>query len=90
MFMGAPKLAVLDEPFAAIHPTMREIMVRIIKDRHTRGQTILIVSHDIPAVIDLRPRLVVMNAGTVIAEGDVETVLNDREVIEAYLGGAAA
>jgi branched-chain amino acid transport system ATP-binding protein len=90
MFMGAPKLAVLDEPFAAIHPTMREIMVRIIKDRHARGQTILIVSHDIPAVIDLGPRLVVMNAGTVIAEGDVETVLNDREVIEAYLGGAAA
>jgi ABC-type branched-subunit amino acid transport system ATPase component len=90
MFMGAPRLAVLDEPFAAIHPTMREIMVRIIKDRHAEGQTFLIVSHDLPAVIDLRPRLVVMNAGSVIAEGPAETVLNDREVIEAYLGGAAA
>lgn len=90
MFIGAPKLAVLDEPFAAIHPSMREIMVRIIKDRHAKGQTFLVVSHDLPAVIDLRPRLVVMNAGSVIAEGDVETVLNDREVIEAYLGGAAA
>jgi branched-chain amino acid transport system ATP-binding protein len=90
MFMGAPRLAVLDEPFAAIHPTMREIMVRIIKDRHAGGQTFLIVSHDLPAVIDLGPRLVVMNAGSVIAEGPAETVLNDREVIEAYLGGAAA
>jgi ABC-type branched-subunit amino acid transport system ATPase component len=90
MFMGAPRLAVLDEPFAAIHPTMREIMVRIIKDRHARGQTFLLVSHDLPAVIDLGPRLVVMNAGSVIAEGDAERVLNDREVIEAYLGGAAA
>jgi ABC-type branched-subunit amino acid transport system ATPase component len=90
MFMGAPRLAVLDEPFAAIHPTMREIMVRIIKDRHGKGQTCLIVSHDLPAVIDLGPRLLVMNAGSVIAEGPPETVLNDREVIEAYLGGAAA
>jgi ABC-type branched-subunit amino acid transport system ATPase component len=90
MFMGAPRLAVLDEPFAAIHPTMRGIMVRIIKDRHAKGQTFLIVSHDLPAVVDLGPRLVVMNAGSVIAEGPPETVLNDREVIEAYLGGAAA
>jgi branched-chain amino acid transport system ATP-binding protein len=90
MFMGAPRLAVLDEPFAAIHPSMREIMVRIIKDRHARGQTFLIVSHDLPAVIDLGPRLVVMNAGSVIAEGAAESVLNDRQVIEAYLGGAAA
>ncbi|MGH6902151.1 MAG: ABC transporter ATP-binding protein [Geminicoccaceae bacterium] len=90
MFMGAPRLAVLDEPFAAIHPTMREIMVRIIADRHARGQTFLIVSHDLPAVLDLNPRLVVMNAGSVIAEGAPESVLNDREVIEAYLGGAAA
>jgi ABC-type branched-subunit amino acid transport system ATPase component len=90
MFMGGPKLAVLDEPFAAIHPTMREIMVRIIKGRHAEGQTFLIVSHDLPAVIDLGPRLVVMNAGSVIAEGDVDSVLNDPEVIEAYLGGAAA
>jgi len=64
--------------------------VRIIKDRHAKGQTFLIVSHDIPAVIDLRPRLVVMNAGSAIAEGDFERVLNDPEVIEAYLGGAAA
>jgi branched-chain amino acid transport system ATP-binding protein len=90
MFMGDPRLAVLDEPFAAIHPSMREIMVRIMKDRHAKGQTFLIVSHDIPAVIDLRPRLVVMNAGSAIAEGDFERVLNDPEVIEAYLGGAAA
>ena len=90
MFMGAPRLAVLDEPFAAIHPSMREIMVRIIKDRHAKGQTFLIVSHDLPAVIDLGPRLVAMNAGSVIAEGPAERVLNDREVIEAYLGGAAA
>lgn len=90
MFMGDLRLAVLDEPFAAIHPTMREIMVRIIKSRHAAGQTFLVVSHDIPAVIDLRPRLVVMNAGSVIAAGDFESVLNDPAVIEAYLGGAAA
>jgi branched-chain amino acid transport system ATP-binding protein len=86
-FMGEPKVVLLDEPFAAIHPSMKEILARYIKDRHSKGQTFIIVSHDIPAVLELCPRAVVMNAGEVIADNATERVLNDERVIEAYLGG---
>jgi branched-chain amino acid transport system ATP-binding protein len=86
-FMGEPKVVLLDEPFAAIHPSMKEILARYIKDRHSKGQTFIIVSHDIPAVLELCPRAVVMNAGEVIADDATERVLNDERVIEAYLGG---
>ncbi len=85
--MGDPKVVLLDEPFAAIHPSMKEILARHIKERHGEGQTFIIVSHDIPAVLELCPRAVVMNAGEVIADDATEQVLNDDRVIEAYLGG---
>jgi branched-chain amino acid transport system ATP-binding protein len=89
-FMVPPRIALLDEPFAAIHPTMKEIMAGYIRRAHAAGQTFLIVSHDMPVVIELCPRAICMNAGAVIADGATRAVLNDRAVIEAYLGGAAA
>ncbi|MGA7877149.1 MAG: ATP-binding cassette domain-containing protein [Desulfoferrobacter sp.] len=85
-FIGDPKLVLLDEPFAAIHPSMKEIIARYIVERHAQGQTFIIVSHDIPAVLELCPRSVVMNAGMVIADDPTDQVLQDENVIEAYLG----
>jgi branched-chain amino acid transport system ATP-binding protein len=89
-FMSEPKLVVLDEPFAAIHPTVKQIMVDVIVERHAVGQAFLVVSHDIPAIMRLCPRTVCMNAGTVIADGLTEAVMADHAVVEAYLGGHAA
>jgi len=86
-FMVTPKIALLDEPFAAVHPAMKETMARFIRTRHAEGQTFLIVSHDMPAVVELCPRTLCMNAGALIADGPTRTVLNDPVVIEAYLGG---
>ncbi len=86
-FMGEPKLVLLDEPFAAIHPSMKEIIARYIAEKHAERQTFIIVSHDIPAVLELCPRSVVMNAGMVIADDATDRVLHDDRVIEAYLGG---
>ncbi|RMF91424.1 MAG: ABC transporter ATP-binding protein [Nitrospinota bacterium] len=85
-FMANPQLVLLDEPFASIHPTLKEILATFIRERHQAGETFLIVSHDIPAVVDLCPRLVVLSAGTVIADGPTATVLDTDQVIEAYLG----
>ena len=87
-FMVPPRIALLDEPFAAIHPTMKEIMAGFIRRRHAEGQTFLVVSHDMPVVVELCPRTVCMNAGTVIADESTRAVLTDKVVIEAYLGGA--
>ena len=89
-FMSAPKIALLDEPFAAVHPAMKETMARFIRSRHAGGQTFLVVSHDMPVIVELCPRTICMNAGAVIADGPTRTVLNERSVIEAYLGGEAA
>jgi branched-chain amino acid transport system ATP-binding protein len=85
-FMEPPKLALLDEPFAAVHPVMRETMARFIRRRNEQGFTFLVVSHDMPIVVELCQRTVCMNAGRLIAQGATREVLKDRAVIEAYLG----
>jgi len=87
--MVPPRIALLDEPFAAVHPTMKEIMAGFIRRRHAERQTFLVVSHDMPVIIELCPRTICMNAGKVIADEDTRAVLTDRAVIEAYLGEAA-
>jgi branched-chain amino acid transport system ATP-binding protein len=89
-FMVLPRIALLDEPFAAVHPTMKEIMAGYIRRAHAAGQTFLIVSHDMPVVVELCPRAICMNAGGVIADSGTLAVLSNGHVIEAYLGGAAA
>ena len=89
-FMVPPRVAMLDEPFAAIYPTMKEIMAGFIRRRHAEGQTFLIVSHDMPVIVELCRRTVCMNAGAVIADESTRAVLTDPVVIEAYLGEAAA
>lgn len=89
-FMVPPRIALLDEPFAAVHPAMKEIMARYVRAQHAAGQTFLIVSHDMPVIIELCQRTVCMNAGAVIADEATRAVLSDPVVIEAYLGGEAA
>ena len=89
-FMVPPRIGLLDEPFAAVHPTMKETMAGYIRARYAEGQTFLIVSHDMPVIVELCPRTVCMNAGAVIADEATRAVLNDPVVIEAYLGGEAA
>lgn len=89
-FMAPPEVALLDEPFAAVHPTMRETLAGFVRRRHAEGQTFILVSHDMPIIRELCPRSVCMNAGRILAEGPTEAVLKNPDVIEAYLGGEAA
>ena len=85
-FMEPPRIALLDEPFAAVHPVMRETMARFIRARNAQGHTFLVVSHDMPIVVELCGRAACMNAGRLIAVGATRDVLKDAAVIEAYLG----
>jgi branched-chain amino acid transport system ATP-binding protein len=89
VFIEPPHIALLDEPFAAVHPVMRETMARFIRRRNEQGQTFLLVSHDMPIVVELCHRAACMNAGRLIAIGNTRDVLRDRAVIEAYLGSGA-
>ena len=85
-FMAPPRIALLDEPFAAVHPVMKETMSEFIRRRNQSGQTFILVSHDMPVVVDLCARSVCMNAGRVLADGPTQQVLREPAVIEAYLG----
>jgi ABC-type branched-subunit amino acid transport system ATPase component len=88
-FIAPPRIALLDEPFAAVHPVMRETMAGFIRRRNAEGHAFLVVSHDMPIVVDLCPRTACMNAGRLIAVGATRAVLKEPAVIEAYLGSGS-
>ena len=83
-----PKLLLLDEPAAGMNPSeTAELMetIRYIRDHF--DMTILLIEHDMKFVSGLCDELTVLNFGTVLAQGDTKTALNDPEVIKAYIGG---
>ncbi len=83
-----PKLLLLDEPAAGMNPHETEDLVKTIKFiRDHFDMTILLIEHDMKFVAGLCDEVTVLNFGTVLAEGETKTALNDPEVIQAYIGG---
>ncbi len=83
-----PKVLLLDEPAAGMNPHETEDLaktIRFIRDHF--DMTVLLIEHDMNFVSDLCDEVTVLNFGTVLAQGDTKTVLQDPEVIKAYIGG---
>jgi branched-chain amino acid transport system ATP-binding protein len=87
MALGSnPELLLLDEPMTGMNPTETLVMVDLIKKIRDKGVTIVVVEHDMKAVMSLCERIFVLNYGQKIAEGKPEEIIQNSEVIEAYLG----
>ena len=83
-----PKLLCLDEPAAGMNPNETAELMEIVKYiRDKFDLTVLLIEHDMKFVAGLCDEVTVLNFGTVLAQGDTKTALNDPEVIKAYIGG---
>ena len=79
-----PKFILLDEPFAGVDPIA--VAEGIISYLRERGMGILITDHNVVETLRIVDRAYIMNAGKILVEGDVDTVLNDPMAIKYYIG----
>ncbi len=83
-----PDTVLLDEPFAGMNPEETRRMMRLVESLRDRGITILLVEHDMQAVMGLCDKITVMNFGRLLAEGSPAEIRANPKVIEAYLGSS--
>ncbi|WP_431267143.1 ABC transporter ATP-binding protein [Dankookia sp. P2] len=88
--IAAPRLLLLDEPAAGLNPSETADCMALILRLRDRGMTVLLVEHDMPMVMRISDRIVVLNQGRIIASGAPAEIRANPEVIRAYLGSGAA
>jgi branched-chain amino acid transport system ATP-binding protein len=90
-----PELLILDEPFGGLSPAETDLMAKSIKRLHkggrfgrlhSEGPAMIIIEHKLQQLMKIVDRIIVLNYGIIIADGNPEEVVNNREVIESYLG----
>ena len=85
-----PRVLLLDESLAGLNPAEIDHAVDVVHRIHATGVTIVIVEHLLRVVNQLAERVIVLNRGRVLAQGDPQTVMRDPEVARVYLGSAAS
>jgi len=81
-----PKLLLLDEVLAGLNPTEVELMIGMVRSIRDSGISVLMIEHLMQAIMSLSDRIVVLNVGSKLAEGRPAEVVQNSDVVEAYLG----
>lgn len=81
-----PKLLLLDEPVTNLSPRMVEMVMELITKVRAAGTTVMLIEHNMRAIMDYCDRIIVVAYGKKIAEGTAEEIRENKEVIESYLG----
>ncbi|MBL8672227.1 MAG: ABC transporter ATP-binding protein [Alphaproteobacteria bacterium] len=84
-----PALLLADEPCAGLNPTETEEIMGILRQIRANGVTVLLVEHDMRAVMGISETIFVLDAGAKIAEGPPDAIARDPRVVAAYLGAPA-
>ena len=88
-YAADPKVMLLDEPFTGMNPEETGRMMETTRKLRDSGITIVIVEHDMKAIMGLCDRITCMSFGKLLAEGGPDDIRRDPEVIQAYLGGTS-
>ncbi|BDG07213.1 ABC transporter ATP-binding protein [Anaeromyxobacter paludicola] len=83
-----PELVLLDEVMGGLNPAESEEIILLILELKRRGLTQMVIEHDMKAIMRISDRVVVLNSGEKLAEGLPREVVENREVVAAYLGDA--
>jgi branched-chain amino acid transport system ATP-binding protein len=82
-----PKLIMMDEVMAGLNPTEMDESLALIRKINAEGMSVLFIEHVMKAVVNICTRVIVLNEGKLLCEGEPKEVLQRKEVVEAYLGG---
>jgi branched-chain amino acid transport system ATP-binding protein len=86
VLMREPRVVLLDEVAAGVHPRLRQIILKAIRRLREEETTFLVIEHDMELAQDVCDRIVVMDSGRVVATGTFDEIAHDPHVMEAYLG----
>jgi branched-chain amino acid transport system ATP-binding protein len=84
--MREARLILLDEVTAGVHPNIRKIILEAIATLRAKGVSFLVIEHDMEMVRNVCDRIIVMDAGRVVASGAFEDIVRNSEVMQSYLG----
>jgi branched-chain amino acid transport system ATP-binding protein len=87
--MSSPRILLLDEPTAGVHPRLRHTLVERLRTVHASGTGLVIVEHDMRFVSELCERVYVLDKGAIVTCCAPSELASDRRVVEAYLGTRA-